>query len=72
LSERSYLNFSPLASPGGVLLVKCTDLSSDSLTSATKLFELPQGVRYWELQEVVNRKFGNVPVQILYEDEYGD
>lgn len=50
------------------MLVKCYEGDSDN----RKLFEVPSNIRYLELQELVNQKFGGQPMQMSYLDEFDD
>lgn len=36
------------------------------------MFEVPSSIKYLELQELVNTKYGGVPTQISYFDEYDE
>lgn len=55
---------------GTMLLVKCFE--ADSLPGAlqdNKLFEVPSSVKYLELQDIINKKYGGMPTQLSFIDE---
>jgi hypothetical protein len=37
-----------------------------------KLFEIPQNISHKDLQELVNSKYNNFPIQMSYIDEQGE
>lgn len=51
-----------------MMLVKTFD--NDSYMQDNKIFEAPSNIKYKELQELVNKKYNNLPIQMTYIDEY--
>ncbi|CDW88478.1 UNKNOWN [Stylonychia lemnae] len=54
--------------PSYMMLVKCFD--SDQYAQDNKIFEAPANIRYKDLQELMNKKYNNLPIQMKYIDEY--
>jgi hypothetical protein len=52
------------------LLVKCYEVESTGANlHDNKMFEVPSNLRYHELQDHVNKKYGNLMTQLSYIDE---
>ena len=52
------------------LLVKCYEVeSTGAYLHDNKMFEVPSNLRYHELQDHVNKKYGNLMTQLSYIDE---
>jgi len=56
---------------GTMIFVKCFE--ADNLAGQlqdNKLFEVPSSIKYIELQDTINKKYGGVPTQLSYIDEH--
>lgn len=60
-----------MASAGMTVLVKCFDVES-AINQDNKMFEILSTTKYKELQELVNKKYGNVPILLAYIDEMNE
>jgi hypothetical protein len=55
---------------GTTIMVKCFEADShSSMLQDNKLFEVASTIKYPELQEIVNKKYGNSLTQLSYIDE---
>jgi hypothetical protein len=50
------------------LLIKCVDTET-FYNPEIKLFEVPSNIKYKEMQELVNKKYNNTPIKMIYINE---
>eukprot|EP00347_Sterkiella_histriomuscorum_P022084 403331737 len=56
-----------ISQPSFMMLIKTYD--NDSYVQDNKIFEIPSNIKYKELQELINKKYNNQPIQMAYIDE---
>jgi hypothetical protein len=53
------------------IIVKCFDVDNYALPD-NRMLEVPSNINYKSLQELVNKKYDNIPIQMHYIDENED